>query len=109
MQNIVTLVRLRDSQSSSSSSLRSPSQIVAETVKQSKGKIVTSLATLGFYDLVIVAEYPDLNSAFKASATLKTHGWITETMAAEDLSSFDQIYAEAQRETTTSGSSQRRP
>lgn len=106
MQNFVTLVRLRDasqSHSTQSSSLRSPSQIVNDAVKQSGGTLISASATLGFYDLVIVAQYPDTHSAFKAGSILKTqHNWIPETMAAEDLSSFDKIYSEVQKETSTS-------
>lgn len=99
MQQFVHLVRLRESQQTSS--IQAPSQIVNDTLKQSKGQVIAQLATLGFYDLVIIAQYPDQRSAFQASTSLKTqHGWITETMAAEDLSAFDQIYNSASRETT---------
>lgn len=108
MQTFVTLVRLRDASQpqTQSSSLRSPSQIVSDAVKQAKGKVLSQHATLGFYDLVIVAEYPDTQSAFKAGTILKTqHQWIPETMLAEELSQFDSIYNEAQRETTSSRSS----
>lgn len=101
MQNYVILARLRENGDSQSSALRTPSQIVSDSVSKAGGKIVSAHATLGFYDLCIVASFPDQPSAFRASTTLKTqHNWITETMAAEPLANFDSIYSEIQKETS---------
>src|SRR5260370_33863993 len=96
-QTYVTLVRLRESQQSSP--LQSPDQIIKDAVAKSGGKLLSAHATLGFYDIVMLTEFPDQQSAFKCSTSLKVnHNWITETNAAETLAQFGPIYQEVARE-----------
>lgn len=105
METYVSLVRLRENNSSSqSSSTQGPSQIAQEIVKQNGGNVVSADALLGFYDLCIRSQFPDKKSALQAFTTLKLqHNWITETHQSEPLDSFDQIFNKAQRESSNSG------
>lgn len=106
----VTLIRLRDNQSSQSqsSSLRSPSQIINDAVTKNGGKVLSAHAMLGYHDICVVTQFQEQENVFKAFAQIKLQqGWITETNSAEPLASFDTIYNEAQRETSSSRSSSR--
>lgn len=109
MTQYITLVRLRGDQasgsSSSSSPLRNPSQIVNDAVKKNGGTVLSSHATLGRHDIVVISQFPDQQSAMKAFTQIGVqNSWQTETLAAEPLANFDTIYSEAQRDTSRSSS-----
>lgn len=102
METYVSLVRLRESNTSQTSSTQGPSQIAQDIVKQNGGNIVSADVLMGFYDLCIRTQFPDKKSALQAFTTLKLqHSWITETHQSDPLDSFDQIFNKAQRELTS--------
>jgi hypothetical protein len=102
LNQYVTLIRLRENQSPSSSSLRSPSQIIGDAVTKNGGKVLSAHAMLGYHDICVVTQFQEQENVFKAFAQIKLQqGWITETNSAEPLANFDTIYNEALRETSS--------
>lgn len=100
MENYVTLVRLLEN--GQQSARQSPSQIIKDVMSRNKGNVITAHATLGFYDFVIVSQFPDKESALKAFTTLKIdHQWITETLQAEPIEKYDTIYNEILKSTSS--------
>ena len=62
-----------------------------EAIKRAGGKLVGGYETLGAYDAVIIAEYPDERAAMKANIELsKLIGVSSNTLIAIPIQDFDQ-------------------
>lgn len=65
-----------------------------DIIKKQKGKILSLHALLGQYDLALLAELPDVESAMKVSIALgKATGIGFTTLPAVDVKVFDKLAA----------------
>ena len=64
-------------------------------IENASGKIISMYAVLGEYDLIILAEFPDVNEAMKASVGLNMITGISfDTTAAIPAADFDKMVSE---------------
>jgi len=66
------------------------------TIESLGGKVISMYALLGQFDIVLVVEFPDMESAMKISIELsKLTGIAFTTMPAIPVEKFDKIMAKA--------------